>query len=367
MTMNPNNIMESIQRIKGTRIGKMVLTVAALFLVFACLSAYFVFRNYLLSNDLKKNRGEIEKISKEGVDLKNNYAKIQKEYAQLKIEAEQAKTDRDNLNTQVKGLLADRTKARQLETELDALKKAKELSDTSASTAAHEKALVEKQNDNLKEEIKDLQKIQKQIIGEKNDLQELLAKERDKSGRKKLLEDNESLKRDLQRMSVNLQASEAQTKQLKDSEARLREELKTLSKKVDSYNKEMSQAVTKNRSFEERLTTVPTKFAEIARQNKALVKQTATMHYNLGVFYTKRKEYSRAVSEFERCLELTPDDAYAHFNIGYIYAEYLVNRQKAINHFRKYLQFCKKDDKDADWVKKYIITWQTWDVRQPLE
>ncbi|HNX81289.1 MAG TPA: tetratricopeptide repeat protein [Candidatus Omnitrophota bacterium] len=367
MTTNPNSVMESIQRIKGTRIGKMVLTVAALFLVFACLSAYFVFRNYLLSTNIKKQRIEIEKISKEGVDLKNNYDKIQNEYAQLKKEVEQAKTDRENLNTQVKGLLSDRDKARQLESEVDSLKKAKGLVDTSLSTAENEKSLVAKQNQNLKEEIIDLQKIQKQVIQEKEDLQQLLVKERDKSGRKKLEDENNSLKKELSRSSVNLQASEAQVKQLKESDARLQEELKNLSSKVEGYNKNMSQAASKNRAFEERLTTVPTKFAEIARQNKTLVKQTATMHYNLGVFYTKQKEYSRALSEFERCLELTPDDAYAHFNIGYIYAEYMVNRQKAINHFRQYLQYCKKDDKDADWVKKYIITWQTWDVKQPLE
>lgn len=367
MTMNPNNIMESIQRIKGTRIGKMVLTVAALFLIFACLSAYFVFRNYHLSSDMKRQRSEIEKISKEGVDLKNNYDKIQKEYAQLKKEAEQAKTDRENLNTQVKGLLSDRDKARQLEVEIDTLKKAKGIADTTLSTTENEKTLLAKQSQNLKEEIIDLQKIQKQVIKEKEDLQQLLVKERDKSGRKRLEDENNSLKNDLQRSQVNLQSSEAQVKQLKESDNRLQEELKSLSKKVEGYNKDMSQAVTKNRAFEERLTTVPTKFAEMARQNKALVKQTATMHYNLGVFYTKQKEYSRAISEFQRCLELAPDDAYAHFNIGYIYAEYLVNRQKAINHFRKYLQYCKKDDKDADWVKRYIITWQTWDVRQPLE
>jgi len=91
------------------------------------------------------------------------------------------------------------------------------------------------------------------------------------------------------------------------------------------------------------------------------------MHYNLGVFYSKQKEYSRAVSEFEEAVKLRPDDAYSHFNLGYIYAEYLVNRPKAIEHFRHYLRLAKKDDKDLDWVKKYILTWQAWAGKEPME
>jgi len=91
------------------------------------------------------------------------------------------------------------------------------------------------------------------------------------------------------------------------------------------------------------------------------------MHYNLGVFYTNQKDYSRAIAEFEKALELTPDDPYVRFNLGYIYAEYLVNRPKALEHFRQYLRYAKPDDKDADWVKKYILTWQAFDGKQPME
>jgi tetratricopeptide (TPR) repeat protein len=91
------------------------------------------------------------------------------------------------------------------------------------------------------------------------------------------------------------------------------------------------------------------------------------MHYNLGVFYMREKNYPRAIAEFEKALELTPDDAYAHFNLGYIYAEYVVNRPKAIEHFRNYLRLAKKGDKDVDWVKKYIISWETWQGKGKIE
>ena len=98
-----------------------------------------------------------------------------------------------------------------------------------------------------------------------------------------------------------------------------------------------------------------------------MIKQTAATHYNLGVFYTKNKEYSRAIAEFEKAIELVPDDAYSHFNLGYIYAEHIVNRTRAIEHFRFYLRHAKKDDKDIDWVRKYVLSWETWQGEEPLE
>ncbi|HQP10000.1 MAG TPA: tetratricopeptide repeat protein, partial [Candidatus Omnitrophota bacterium] len=78
-----------------------------------------------------------------------------------------------------------------------------------------------------------------------------------------------------------------------------------------------------------------------------------------GVSNIKNKEYKRAIKEFEKVLELKPDDAYANYNLGYIYAEHLVDREKAIEHFKKYLTYAP-NEKDANWVRKYVLTWQTW-------
>ena len=91
------------------------------------------------------------------------------------------------------------------------------------------------------------------------------------------------------------------------------------------------------------------------------------MHYNLGVFYMKQKQYPRSVSEFSKAVELNPQDAYAHFNLGYIYSEYMPNRKKAVEHFKQYLRYVDKNDKDIDWVRKYIVTWEAWDGKVPMQ
>ncbi|MFH1640381.1 MAG: tetratricopeptide repeat protein, partial [Candidatus Omnitrophota bacterium] len=91
------------------------------------------------------------------------------------------------------------------------------------------------------------------------------------------------------------------------------------------------------------------------------------MHYNLGVFYTKNKQYSRAVAELEKAVELNPQDAHAHFNLGYIYAEYVENRSRAVEHFRKYINCADSNDKDMDWAKKYIVTWSSYEAKEPMD
>jgi tetratricopeptide (TPR) repeat protein len=135
---------------------------------------------------------------------------------------------------------------------------------------------------------------------------------------------------------------------------------------IKDLKKQYDVATVKNRGMQAKLEQMPVRFAELARENKVLIKETALMHYNLGVFYTKNKEYPRAIAEFEKTIELNPDDPYAHYNLGYIYAEYLIDRPKAIEKFREFLQLCKTEDNDVDWVKKYILTWQTWEGKKPM-
>ena len=90
------------------------------------------------------------------------------------------------------------------------------------------------------------------------------------------------------------------------------------------------------------------------------------MHYNAGVFYARNKEFGRAIKEFQKVLDIKPQDPQANYNLGYIYAEHLVDRPKAISYFKNYLTYAP-DAHDADWVKRYIMTWQTWYGRQVMK
>ncbi|MFH0985414.1 MAG: tetratricopeptide repeat protein [Candidatus Omnitrophota bacterium] len=203
--------------------------------------------------------------------------------------------------------------------------------------------------------------------------------------REKLLEDHKKLE-------ASFAAIQAQAKDLSrslktaqaESEARQAEALKITQERQDmvrdhSENTEKIQSLTqevahykgyqesfmslsqsfdvlqKERKFlEKKLEDLPTKFSEMARQNQILVKETGDMHFNLGVFYAGEMNYDRALEEFKKAVEINPNDAKAHYNLGYIYAEQRQDRKKAESHFRIYLGLTP-DDPHADEVKSYLV------------
>ena len=336
------------------------LVFVVLLIVLIVINAFFVFTIYKLSRKAKEQikerlSGE-ENFAKQNVQLEDNYVKLQKDFAALKKQFEDVTTDRDNLASQTGGLMAQKKRASELDA---ALEKARQ--DIKLMEEKNQGVL--QQNLKLREEKQDLETIQKQLLKEKEQLQGEL----DVTGVRNLTKANESLKKENGNLNNSLKQAQSEIKKQKENEAQLKEKIDQLGNEVQKLNKAYAEAVKKNKLLEQKVIEKPAKFAEIARQNKVLIKRTANMHYNLGVFYLNQKEYSRSVAEFEKAVELAPDDAYSHFNLGYIYAEYVISRPKAVEHFRQYLRHAKKEDKDVDWVKKYIITWQSWQGKEPME
>ena len=77
------------------------------------------------------------------------------------------------------------------------------------------------------------------------------------------------------------------------------------------------------------------------------------MHYNLGVIFQKENRWKEAVREYEKVLELKPDDADANFNLALIYDTIKNDRKKAVFYYERYLDI-NPDADDADKVKEYI-------------
>jgi len=295
--------------------------------------------------------------------LKQSYPQevTKEEYEKLKKEYDILVVDRDNLLAQAKHFIENKNKI----DELNEL-----LKSTSAEKQRLEKELNARieQINLLKQKIEELESAQTQLTQEnaglKNSLEKIEIEYRIIPETRKeiarLTKENTDILRDFKQLQAKIKSYEEERL---DAEA----QAESYRRQLNDFKKRYEQALAKNRALEQKISQVPKRFAELARENKILIKETALMHYNLGVFYTQNKEYSRAIAELEKAIELNPDDPYAHYNLGYIYAEYLVNRQKAIEHFRQFLRLAKSDDKDVDWVKKYIITWQTWEGKSPSQ
>ncbi|MBU1124895.1 MAG: tetratricopeptide repeat protein [Candidatus Omnitrophica bacterium] len=348
-----------------------VVPVVAVMAVGIAGSVYFYLTSKKLSAQLaqkdqetKASTESFQNTNREYLDLKGRYDTIQRENADYQEKYKALEIYRDKLGAQVKSLIRDRERARTLEEKIGEVNKTLDASELEKKEF-FDKTLLQK------EQINDLEIIQKQILQEKSLLEDILTQERSKSNYKKIEQENLFARKENSDLSNNLRKAQAELgtlraseNLLKESERKLKEQVLALNDKVRDFESKFNEQHKKNALLEKKTRVLPKKMAELARQNKALIKQTANTHYNLGVYYTKQKEYGRAVTEFEKTIELMPNDAYAHFNLGYIYAEHYVNRTKAMKHFQLYLKNAKKEDKDVDWVRKYLITWQTYGGKQ---
>ncbi|MBI3602450.1 MAG: tetratricopeptide repeat protein [Candidatus Omnitrophica bacterium] len=332
---------------------------------------YFVSKTQGL---LQKNQELVAKVERYGPGyekLDKQFQEVSSKYTAAAKELETVKADRENILAQAKSLLGERAKAGELE---EVAEKAK------AEVSSVKKELEEAKNQglSLKEEINKFQVTQAQLTKERDELKIAYEKAAKNTIVKELNNKISGLQKDLKSKIAQAQTEkkklEAKLKLAEKENSRLTEEKNKwntardqLTGQLNDYKKNYVGAVKKNKALESKIKETPAKFTEIARQNKVLLRQTAEMHYNLGVFYTKNKEYDRAVAEFEKGIEINPNDASAHFNLGYIYSEYLVNRKRAMEHFRHFLRLTKSDDPDVDWVKKYVLTWETYEGKMPMQ
>ena len=157
---------------------------------------------------------------------------------------------------------------------------------------------------------------------------------------------------------------------LRQHENRLLTQAKGCEEKVRALDSEKENLTQRNKTLfhankflKEKVEVYPRKLAQVALLKDRLLKENGVLHYNLGVFHIQRQEYSEAIVEFDKVLELTPNDPATHYNLGIVYADYLNDRTKAIKHFKRYLLGTPKDDKDAERAKKYLLIWEKWEEK----
>lgn len=337
------------------RIKLIIAVVIALAVAEGIGLAYFAKR----TRDLSGKVSELAKIEPIYERLIKDERENKKKQNELLRENEAMKEDRANLIVQAKGLLAQSAKAKELEESLEKLVPEKE-------QAEDERDRLQVQSLALEGQINTLQNNLDKVIAERDKLKF----SRERTAKEKLIKELKSdlaaLKKAHNRAASETKKAEKEITAFKKREVKLKGEKMRLKNELDKYKKNYAEAVMRNKAFERELKDMPKKFSELARQNSILVKESAKTHYNMGVFYTKNKEFTRAIAEFEKAVELNPNDAYTRFNLGYIYAEYYVDRKKAVENFRHYLRLTKEDDKDTDWARKYIVTWQAYEGKEPI-
>lgn len=140
---------------------------------------------------------------------------------------------------------------------------------------------------------------------------------------------------------------EAEKAALESELSKLKAENERLLSEMSASHLAKKEARNKGIILEERLQ------AKISQLEQTLNKERASYHYNLAVIHTNANQFDDAIKEYEEVLKVSPDDADSHYNLGILYEEYLKDKQKAIEHYQRYVGL-RPDAEDIDDVKVWI-------------
>ncbi len=205
-----------------------------------------------------------------------------------------------------------------------------------------------------------------QLVKERDRLQGELSQYKTGAKEKRLSGQVTELRRTGRELKRELREAEQQAGRASRQGGKVSKELDQLKKRFTILQTNYADKLRENASLKYEVNRLPKDVHRLARQHERLLTDLADTHYNMGVMFFKKRDFVRAATEFERVVELRPQDGEAHFNLGVIYAEHLPDREKAIKVFRRYLQV-KPKGQDAGYARKYIATWRAWEAEERLE
>ncbi|MFA5059953.1 MAG: tetratricopeptide repeat protein [Candidatus Omnitrophota bacterium] len=107
-------------------------------------------------------------------------------------------------------------------------------------------------------------------------------------------------------------------------------------------------------SVEDNVKRIAGQISELNLENKKLKQDSVKLHYNMGNNYFEQGKYKKAAAEYQRVIDLTPNDAAAHYNLAFVASEFLKDQKLALEHYQQYL-YLSPDAEDALLVKEKIL------------
>ncbi len=96
---------------------------------------------------------------------------------------------------------------------------------------------------------------------------------------------------------------------------------------------------------------------QAAEKALELQPEIAVADYLLGLVAHKKNEAPKALQHYLTALEKEPQHAHSHYNLALLYDTYYQDIEKAVRHYRRYLELSESDDEDEDeatlsWVRE---------------
>ena len=151
----------------------------------------------------------------------------------------------------------------------------------------------------------------------------------------RLKQENSELQTELEGVRETIESNEAELKQREAESAKLKE-------KIEQSKEEIEGLLDKSKDeFSAEIEELQGQFKELKAENQQLQahlkQERALYHYNLGVAYSQTQAYDDALKEYEKSLSYNLNNAEAHYNLGLIYEHIKNNPEKAIQHYKQYI------------------------------
>src|SRR5437899_24298 len=258
-----------------------------------------------------------------------------------------------NLDLTIQGLetayTAEQTAAKKL------VRRAQELSKTSAQAQARAKALEERQKASEAER-GNLEVRNKKLATAYQGLQTANAAEQ--ASTRRLGQTAEELSKALQEAQARVKALEVSQKAVEQQKS----ELEARSAKLETTVQGLQTAYAAEQDTAKKLTEKAEELSKAleqaqARRVKAREEKPADLpglNYALGMSYSKRGMKEEARNAFQTALKFDPNYAEAHFELARLYLVSFDDNRSATRHFRQYLAL-KPTAEDAERVKGWLM------------
>jgi tetratricopeptide (TPR) repeat protein len=221
------------------------------------------------------------------------------------------------------------------------------------------------ENRSLKKQIADLRDESKKIVSESSALRgQLQIFEKDKaratgkqdakidelsSRLKKNQEELDVLQKKLNETEESAKAANSEKEALKEENQRLQE---TLQGSVLPGESQQIQQLIKESDTANQEAVV--KLMDADREKEKLKAEAAELYFVLGNEAFKKRDFESALLNYQRVLQLNPADADAHHNLGIIFDYYVPDPDRAIYHYRNYLDM-KPIEENANEIRERIL------------
>jgi tetratricopeptide (TPR) repeat protein len=226
-------------------------------------------------------------------------------------------------------------------------------------------------NDTLEEN----RKLKKQLTDTQEEIKKVGAESNAMRGQLRVFEKDRERKTGKQEEEVSKLAE--QLKQSQSEVGALNGKLKAIEEKLEETAKEKAalagetekmQAMLKGSVMQEESEELRKLLSEVQKSSNDLLKKTmetdrdkerlrqeaSTLNFQMGNVAFRNRDFETALVYYQKTLQLNPADSNAHHNLGIIFDYYIPDPDRAIHHYRCFLNLAPVDDA-ANQIRERVL------------